>query len=615
MLSLQQIIRLPQLSIATSAEERVLGYLYTEWRVNALYKEFPKHLLNAFISAEDKRFFSHMGLDLIALMRACWKNLKHLSIVQGGSTITQQLARIAILRSNKKTIKRKILELIVAIKIEKMASKEEILEAYLNAIYFGYDIFGAKMAAWEYFGKRVCDLNLVESAYLAGLIRAPNRYLHREELLHKRKNKILELMYQNGFITEGVLLDSKAHITSVLRFQNNSDFIGQLGSGRYYLDYVKKYLLQNHSDVFPLKQLIVKTAFEKKFQAAIDLAVNQTTLMDKEQKMCCVIIDKNKGTVSAMSSGVDPQCEHFNIAVDGYLQPGSTVKPFILAEAMKQGFSLETKFDSKKISIDFSHGRKWEVRNFNDIYRGRISLTEALIFSDNTVFAQLMLHLDMNKLRASLKEVGLDLGIPTPALATGATSKGTSPLQIAAAYTVFSNNGYYLQPTPIIEIHTMTGEKVFESKTNSRNVIDFRIANEIDDLLKQVATQGTGVFEKLRLSNLRAKTGTTNTDSWYVSYNDEHHLLTWVEESPHISQITDRGDILSSNHTPGGTGRAWKRREKAPTAKQFAERIWKYLTTKNNLAHFIDIAKGIERFNSKQLTELEDYFMPWGKYG
>jgi penicillin-binding protein 1A len=615
MLSLQQFIKLPQLSIATSANDQVIGYVYTEWRLNASYDEFPSHLIHAFTSAEDKRFFYHKGFDPLALLRACWKNLKHFSIVQGGSTITQQLSRIAIIRSNRKTLKRKLLELLVAIKIEKIATKDVILQAYLNAIYFGNNIFGVKLAACEYFGKHVSDLDLAESACLAGLIRAPNRYLCNEELLQKRKNKVLELMHQNGFITEKNFLHSKDYVCRPPSFRSKSGFISQPGPNIYYLDYVKKYLLQNHNDLFPLKQLIVKTAFEKKCQAAIDLAVNQGPSRITERKICCLIIDKNSGNVKAIRSGVDPESEHFNIAVNGYLQPGSTIKPFILAEALNQGFSLETKFESEKIFIDFPHGKKWEVKNFNDVYRGRISLSDALIYSDNTVFAQLILCLDMIKLESFLKAVGLDLGMLTPALATGATSRGTSPLQIAAAYTVFSNRGYYLTPTPIIGLRTITGEKVFESKVNPYHAIDCSIANEIDDLLKKVVTQGTGVFEKLTLSNLRAKTGTTNNDEWYVSYNDDHHLLTWVADSHHECKMTGQDYNSCPNGILKETKGDLEKRDKAPTAKQLAEKIWRYLTTKNNLADFFGIAEGIERFNSKQVTELEGYFTPWGKYG
>jgi len=210
MAALHKITTLPQMSIAISLDGQYLGPVYTEYRINASYKELPKHLIEAVVAAEDKRFFSHKGFDPIALSRAFWKNLKNFSIVQGGSTITQQLARIAILRSNKKTLKRKLIELLTAIKIERIATKDEILETYLNAVYLGRNIFGVKTASLEYFGKNVSELDLNESAYLAGLIQAPNKYYQSEELSNKRKNKVLELMHKNNFINKKDVIKHKA---------------------------------------------------------------------------------------------------------------------------------------------------------------------------------------------------------------------------------------------------------------------------------------------------------------------------------------------------------------------------------------------------------------------
>lgn len=606
---LHKIVKLPQVSMAISFDGKCLGRLYTEYRINTSYKELPRHLLDAVVSAEDKRFFSHKGFDLIALLRAFWKNLKNLSIVQGGSTITQQLSRIAILHSNKRTLKRKFLELLTAIKIERTFVKKEILEAYLNAIYLGHNIFGVKIAAWEYFGKNVSELELNESAYLAGLIRAPNRYLQAEKLATQRKNKVLKLMYKNSFINEEEFIKHKAFSVKPLCPQIPFEF-------NYYLDYVKKYLLKNHHDLFPFRQMVVKTTFDRNCQAAIDQTIKEITSNNREQKICCLILDKNDGGVKAIRIGTDCKSEYFNIAINGYLQPGSIIKPFILAEALNQGFSLESKFESKKLCVDLAGWKKWEVKNFNDIYRGRISLAEALIYSDNTVFAQLILHLDFNKLKVFLKKVGIDAGIITPAIATGATSRGISPLQIVAAFTVFSNKGYYLPPTPIIELQSITGEKLFNSKIAPCYVLDYNIAGEVDDVLKRVTKEGTGIFKKINVSNLRAKTGTTNSDSWYVSYDDKYHLLTWVGKN----QVDDcnkneQGHILLPQPMEKEVDCEIQEPEKAITAKQLAERIWEYLRTKNILGDFLGVAKGIDKLTSTQVTELEGYFMPWGKYG
>lgn len=233
-----------------------------------------------------------------------------------------------------------------------------------------------------------------------------------------------------------------------------------------------------------------------------------------------------------------------------------------------------------------------------------------------------MLHLDLNKLKALLKTVGIDVGIPTPALATGATNKGISPLQIAAAFTIFSNSGYYLPPTPIMELQTITGEKLFENEVLPRYALEKSIADEIDDVLRRVVTEGTGTFTNALIPNLRAKTGTKDSYSWYVSYDDNYHLVIWVGEN-----CQDERDSYGLNHIPPqrieqgrhftqkNTTHHGGKQEKAITAKRLSERIWQYLTTKNNLSDFLGVAEGINNFSSAQVSELEGYFMPWEKYG
>jgi penicillin-binding protein 1A len=614
MAKLENIVKLPQVSAAISRNYEYLGKIYTEYRINSSFRELPKFLIKAVISAEDKRFFFHKGDDLIALLRAIWKNLKHFAIVQGGSTITQQLARIAVLYSKKRTFKRKILELLAAIKIERIAAKEQILEAYLNAIYLGRNIFGVKAASWEYFCKNVSNLDLNESAYLAGLIRSPNKYSCCEALANLRKNRILELMYKNKYISRDMLIVNSEFNIKPRPYQRSFD--DDYADHEYYLNYVKKYLLNHFKNLFPYRQMIIKTNFERGCQQAINLSLKEIASDYTEDRICCLILDKNSGGVKAIKNCIEDKSRYFNVAVNGYLQPGSTIKPFILAEAMRQGFYLESKFESKKLQIDLPTGKKWEVRNFNNIYRGIISLADALVYSDNSVFAQLILRLDIDKVKLFLKEVGLDVGVPIPAIATGATSKGLSPLQIASAYSVFSNKGNYLPPTPINELRSNNGEKLIESKVIPHYVLDSNIANEIDDVLKKVAIEGTGIFENYSIPNLRAKTGTTTSYSWYISYDEKYHLLTWTGKKNNSEVHKDiKQDVTFIPPRVDEVRYGRTKSEKAITAKQLAERIWTWLRLRNKLGDFSDVAEGINKFDVLQVTELEGYFMPWGKYG
>lgn len=613
---MEELIKLPQISSVISSDEQFFGFVFTEYRINASYEDLPKHLIYAVISAEDKRFFSHKGFDPISLLRACWKNAKNRAIVQGGSTITQQLARVAIIRSNKRTLRRKLLELLAAVKLEKTANKKQILEAYLNAIYFGSNKFGVRIAALKYFGKDVSELDLNESAYLAGLIRGPNRYcLDRDsELGNVRKDRVLELMHRNKFISKPDFAENKGNNVKLSCLSKHSPPHCPKTDG-YYMDYLRKHLLKNYGDIFPSRQMLVKTMFDRKCQDAITKTIRESSY-EGQHKICCLILDKSSGGVKALNNGLDYNSEPFNIAISGYLQPGSTIKPFILAQALKQGFSLESKFESKELSMHL-FGERWEVRNFNEIYRGQISLAEALVYSDNTVFAQLAYHLNLDELKTFLKTISIEVGQPTPALAIGAIGGGVSPLQVAAAYTIFSNKGVYLPPTPIIELRSITGERLFESRLFPKYVLDSTIASEIDDVLKRVPVVGTGAFAKYNVPGLRAKTGTTNTESWYVSYDEEYHLVTWVggktnfcpskSEENHLKRENCSRTVEPSDCDP--------KAEKAVTAKQLAERIWKYLRTKTKLSEFCEVAKGIQKLSSSQVSELEGYLMPWGKYG
>lgn len=607
----EKIIKLPQISLVISNDEKYIGPVYTEYRISAPLKSFPKHLLSAVLSAEDKRFFSHNGFDLIALSRAIWKNFKNFKIIQGGSTITQQLIRIGLLHSNERTLKRKLLELIMAIKIEQILSKEEILEAYLNAIYLGSNVYGMKMAAWEYFRKDVSEINLNEAAYLAGLIRAPNKYRNEKTIL--RKNEVLKLMYKNGYINRDEFVSYSSTVVKPFSFRNFKF--------NYTLDYIKNYLLKNHSNLFPFERMLIKTTFDIKRQSGIDQIIEKILSHNNSFLICSLVLDKDNSGIKVIINKPSIEAQYFNIAANGYLQLGSTIKPFILAEALKQGFSLENKFESKKLCIDLSNGEKWEVKNYNNIYRGDISLSDALIYSDNTVFAQLILRMDINKLGEFLKEINLDIGEPRPALAAGASCKGISPLQISAAYTIFANKGYYSSPTPISELRTFEGKMLFKANFSPRFVLDSSIANEIDDLLKRAASEGTGILKEYQNPNLRAKTGTTDTDSWYVSYDDEYIVLTWVKENSKNESIKNSKTIFEVKNLINLKDLFKKESpqkrnpEKAITAKLLAEKIWKYLKEKNNLSDFFEIAKGIEQLDSTQATELEAFFMPWGKYG
>ena len=554
-----QIRELPQLSAALSREDVLLGPLGPDFRINASFSCFDTALIQAVLGAEDKRFFSHPGIDWRAIGRALIKNLKAGRILQGGSTITQQLVRNVILRNTRRTISRKVAEACVALALESVVPKEQILEAYLNSAYFGHGIYGVKLAAIEYFARDLSDLNVSECAYLAGLLKGPHRYCHccnparaaaRTEWIQKR-------MLINWGSQSQKSEHSPLKAMRVRRMKRRETVVSvHPATTPYFLDYVTQWLRVHFHSHFPKRRLIVKTSLDVRSQSVLEQVCRDVAKEGFSGRIACLIQDSNTGLIRALSGGLDHKTSPFNVASNGSLQPGSTFKPFLAAAAIKSGIPLSTIYQSQPLELCLKYSKVWKVRNYHGQYYGGITLDEALVRSDNTVFAQLILDLNLKALAKLFQRMGYAVSRPTPSISIGALPHGISPLQLCSSYSVFSSEGMFFPPSPVISVETENGDAIYRHTRPINPVISPGIATQVRSVLRTVVERGTGVLGSDD-SGLHAKTGTTNEGSWYMSFDPAFRVLTWVE-----TPQDQKTEVYS---------------DKAVTAKSLALRIWTLL--------------------------------------
>jgi penicillin-binding protein 1A len=515
---------LPVCSYVRDNRGKTLFKIFDENRELIELREVPRLLIDTLVLIEDKRFYSHHGIDFIAITRAILTNIKKGAFVQGGSTITQQLVRNVFLTKRKHLI-RKLTECLLAFVYEVKRSKKQILEDYLNTIFFGESIFGIKNAAKILFSKRVRHLRTEEIALLVGMIKSPNyyspiRFPYRAE---ERKKFILWKMKQAKLIDEREY--NRAYTKTIEVFSS----AGRCNMAPYVRDYIKDLLQKDFKAYFPQRKLIVESSIDRDIQECIEETLKDFDL-SLEGKVSMCVLETKTGKIKAMAGGANYNTLKFNSAANGVLQPGSTLKPFIYAQALSEGFSPDDKFESRQLKVRLDGGRTWKVRNWQDSYHGYMSLRDALVCSDNSIFAQLIQQIDLNQLCNLLNSVGIHIKNPTLSLATGAMQGGVSPLSLAAAFSPFANDGLYYRPRIITRVFTENRELVYEFKKAPIRVIDENIAHIVNDALRDVIVHGTGYHPDL--VTFAGKTGTTTTGSMLCIYDDQLLASVWVGFDP-----------------------------------------------------------------------------------
>lgn len=505
----------------------------------------PQNLQNAFIAAEDNRFYEHIGIDPIGIFRAIFANLTNRGIAQGGSTITQQLAKNAFL-SQEQTLKRKIQEAMLALEIEHKYSKKEILEMYMNQIYFGQGAYGIQTAAKTYFNKDVNELSLTQCAMLAGLPKSPNYYSPFNNLneAKKRKNVVLDQMVKYGYVSAAEAEDAKNQDLGLFKSQQAKE-ADEYAS---FIDYVSQQVAKKYGDDALYKEgLKIYTTMDiDKQHAAVramrNLPNNYTDENGLTQPQAALVsIDPKTGHILAMVGGRGQ--DSFNRASMAVRQPGSAFKPFVYLTALQHDMTPDTTMKDQPVTYG-----GWSPKNAGGSYSGAMSLSDALAHSVNTIAVQLADEVGTKNIIANAKKMGittLDAKDDNLAMALGGLTRGVTPLEMASAYGTFANKGVHVKPTAIVKILDRNGNVLEDSSTLEKEetktrVMSEREAYEMTTMLEGVIDHGTGQAAAIGRP-AAGKTGTTddNKDAWFVGYTPDIVTAVWIGDDTGAHSLGD----------------------------------------------------------------------------
>jgi penicillin-binding protein 1A len=501
--------------------------------------DIPKDLQQATIAIEDENFYEHGGVDYEAIVRAAIKNLEAGEVKQGGSTITQQLARNLYIQHPKDTIERKITEAKLAEEMEDEHSKNWILAKYLNTASYGTNngrtAIGVEAASQVYFNKSVSELNLNESALLAGLPQAPSEYnpFSSTKQAAERRNEVLQKMYEQGYIRLG---EEQQALKSGLGLERGYRY-ESISGDRYFFDYVEQELIDKYG-VNTVRQggLAVYTTINPRLQNLAQQAVDNGAASLGGPSQALTSIDPSNGHIVAMASSASYESSNYNLAAQGHRQPGSSFKPFVLATAIDQGIDPDSTYYSGSSPKSLSMGQyaePWVVNNAGDTEGGgTMSLRDATVGSVNVVYAQLGLDVGPENFDEMARDLGADVvSDAVPAEAIGGLTVGVSPLGMANAYATFASGGVHHDATAIDRVEFPNGEVDDPDNDAGNRVLTEGEAYTVTDILEGVITGGTGTAANYcGTGDAEAgKTGTTdnNTDAWFVGYTRNLATAVW----------------------------------------------------------------------------------------
>ena len=534
-----------------------------ESRVLVRSDDIAPIMKQAIVSVEDQRFYEHNGIDVRGVARALWADIQSQGIVEGGSTITQQFVKNAYIR-NEKTIARKVREAALAWQLEQRWSKDRILTAYLNTIYFGNGAYGIQQAALTYFKKSARFLDLDEAALLAGIPADPARYdpVTSPRNATQRRNHVLTLMLEQGKITLG---DFRRASQAPLPSPEDVRLPGTQGPAPYFLNYVKDQLVAKYGAgrVFG-GGLHVTTTIDLDLQAQARSAIEKVLTDPDGPAAALVALDPETGAVKAMFGGRNFRESQFNLAAQAERQPGSAFKPIVLATAMRAGISPATELVSKKVAID-AGDRIWTVTNYDHTYLGQVSLERAMVSSDNTVYAQLT---DLVGPKAIVRTAHA-LGIRSPLdayFSIGLGSLAVNPLEMARAYATIANGGTRVdgslfgnRPRVVETVDRTLADAVETNVPRPKEVLGEGKAALLTSILEEVVDSGTGRRADGPGRDVAGKTGTTDdyADAWFVGYTPELVVAVWVGYPDGLRPMLTEFD---GEPVTGGTlpARIWK---------------------------------------------------------
>jgi len=530
----------PQLTtqIFDRNDKLVANVFENEHRFYAPFKSIPPQVIEAIVAVEDTDFFEHNGINLEAINRAIIKDIQHMGLVEGASTLTQQLVKTMLLTRDKK-FTRKLKEVFLSFQIESLLTKEEILERYLNQVYFGHGYYGIRTAALGYFHKDLNQLNLKEIAMLIGLPKAPSFYDPTKNIKFSisRGNQVITRLQTLGWINEKQYNDAINFVPTVY-----NDSVTQ-NKAPYVVDAVLKDLEVKYPDIrsggYRIK-LTIDVDAQKIADEALQFGYDG--IRGRDQKLdtnkstsqtlngAIIVLDTATGGIMALSGGVDFGKSSYNRAIQSIRQPGSAVKPFVFQSALDLGYSTESQIADIARTFEYqtetNEVKKWQPKNYGNDYKGLVTLRDALVHSRNLATINLVMEIGLDKvykdlLKYGFKDIPYDMSITLG-------SFGVTPLKLSELYTIFSNKGVKVTPYLVESIEYKS--KILEKgEVKSQYITSPTQAAKMTSMLKGVVEYGTGAGNSVGGIDLAGKTGTTNKnmDAWFCAYSPTIQTVVW----------------------------------------------------------------------------------------
>ncbi len=544
-------------SIVLDRNGAMLGGFFVEDRVPVPLSKMPDHLIQSVLSVEDRRFYSHWGLNLAAIARALLSNLRAGGVTQGASTITQQLARNLFLSQNR-TLKRKLQELVLAIRLERSFSKDEILTLYLNRIYFGEGSYGVQAASRRYFGKDVSEIDLVEAALLAGLPANPSRFspVRHPETATNRRNRVLKGMLDMD------LIDRPTYEESVAQPLGVSISATSRGEAPYFLEHIRRRMMDRYgTDGVYKGGLQIHTTLDLELQHAAEIALEENLRRIEEEKHyketyasylegktnsetgartpylqgALIALEPQTGRILAFVGGRSWSDSEWDRATQARLQPGSAFKPFIYALALQRGWRTNDIIMDEPVRYLNNPADTtdvWEPKNFKMQFKGPMTLRYALAKSINVPSVKLLEQLGPTSLVEFVQRAGIHREIP-PYLSLALGTAEVSLIEMAAAYGTFANQGIFVSPTSVIRVENPFGRILEESRPATSELLDEKTNALLLSILRSVFEWGTAATARAVLgfqAPAAGKTGTTDdyTDAWFIGFVPRCVCAVWV---------------------------------------------------------------------------------------
>ena len=485
-------------------------------------EELPDYLIKTTLATEDRRFFDHFGVDVMGTIRALAENARADSVVQGGSSLTQQLAKNMFL-TPERSLGRKVKEALIAVYLENHYTKREILKMYFDRAYLGGGSYGVEAAAQFYFGKSIREVTLAEAAMLAGMFKAPTRYAPHIDIAasRARANEVLTNMVEAGYLTEGQVYGARLNPAKIVE---RSDYY----SPDWFLDWAFEEVQRIMRDK---KQHIVaaRTTVDISLQKMAEQSLQQTMAQYSRARSFdqgALVGMEPDGAVRALVGGKDYGESQFNRAAHAYRQPGSSFKAYVYLTALQNGYTPDT-----VVSDGFVRCGRWSPKNYSGGFRGRMPLKVALAKSINTVAVKLSLAVGREKVLANMRKMGVTYLRKSCSMALGDT--GMTPLDHTGGYAVFAAGGLEVNPYAIEDVHTLQGELLYSHERDEperKQIFDRKVVETLNGMLQGVVLAGTGRRAQLDFTNSAGKTGTSSNyrDAWFMGFTGQYVVGVWL---------------------------------------------------------------------------------------